>query len=470
VRITSGREAAQAHRQPRLSRALTSFVRALALAFFAVISTIIFLSPSIGTAANSSTSKQQRPTRPASRTQAQRQQATRDYSRFLHSSTTHARRDCDSCHRIVSFEKPDIADFPDHPSCIECHRQQFFRGSRPAICSGCHVNVSPRNGARFLFPKPSAPAEFADVFPHANHIKTTSLIQFKKVIGEKSNIQATCLYCHKPSGAPTTDQVIAKSGTKPTTRSTMTQQSSNPVAFVPPAGTYMTTPTSHASCFQCHWQKGIVDHEQEPFATQCASCHRNVAANALTSADTPAANVVATHDTPRADALLTVAPVSRVAASSFLTARPVTLLARVTPKFVHEIDAHKKRLNDEGKEVAITCLQCHVAVRKATTLESLRLKENAVGLPTCSSSSCHTAVAGMAQLHLSVYRELRERAKDAKFNCALCHTPPASLAADVPCTHFAAVLASATREKKGTKGIEQLTPPRCAEELKRDAR
>jgi hypothetical protein len=156
-------------------------------------------------------------------------------------------------------------------------------------------------------------------------------------------------------------------------------------------------------------------------------------------------------------------------ASSFLTARRVALLSRVSPKFVHETEAHKKKLNDEGKEVAITCLQCHTAVRKAATLESLRLKENAVGLPTCSSSACHTAVAGTAQLHLSVYRELRERAKDAKFDCALCHAPPQSIITDVPCTHYAAVFASALKEKKSTKGIEQLTPPRCTDELKRNA-
>jgi hypothetical protein len=228
----------------------------------------------------------------------------------------------------------------------------------------------------------------------------------------------------------------------------------------------MTTPTSHASCFQCHWQKGVVDHEEEPYAAQCASCHRNI-----TTGPPDAANVSASHNTPRArsDPALSVAPVSRAAQSSFLTARTVALLPRVAPKFVHEIDAHKKKLNDEGKEVAITCLQCHISVRKAATLESLRLKENGVGLLTCSSSACHTAVAGTAQLHLSVYRELRERAKDAKFDCTLCHTPPQSLAAAVPCTHYAAVFASALKEKKSTKGIEQLTPPRCGDDLKRSS-
>jgi hypothetical protein len=433
----------------RGARSVAHVLRVAAFLLFVGSSAIIFLPSRAASLAifnstpqqHRTTSRQRRPTRAVTNAPA------RDYSHFWHSSAAHARRDCASCHPIASFAKPDITDFPDHPACVECHRQQFFRGARPTICSDCHLAVSPRTGARFNFPKPSEPAEFADVFPHVNHIKTTSLIRFKQVIGEKSNIQATCLYCHKPSSA-----------------SPLLKQSSNPAAFIPPAGTYMTTPTTHASCFQCHWQKGVANHEEEPYAAQCASCHRNIAAG-----PPDAANVSASHDSSRtrAELALSVNPASRVAPSSFLTARAVALLPRVTPKFVHETEAHKKKLNDEGKEVAITCLQCHTAVRKAATLESLRLKENGVGLLTCSSSACHTAVAGTAQLHLSVYRELRERGKEAKFDCTLCHVPPQSLAAEVPCTHYAAVLASATKEKKSTKGIEQLTPPRCADELKR---
>jgi hypothetical protein len=230
--------------------------------------------------------------------------------------------------------------------------------------------------------------------------------------------------------------------------------------FTPPPGTFMTTPTSHATCFQCHWQKGVADHEQEPYANQCASCHRNVAVGIAAVKNSGA--IRAMPPFTNTDAALKLV-------SAVLTSLPHAGFSplRIVPKFVHEIDAHKKKLNDDGKEVAITCLQCHAAVRKAATLESLRLKENRVGLPTCSSSACHTAVSGAAQLPLSVYRELRERAKDAKFDCALCHTPPHSLNSDAPCSHYVAVYASATKEKKGTKGIEQLTPPRCTEELKK---
>ncbi|MDT7603424.1 MAG: hypothetical protein QOF61_1421 [Acidobacteriota bacterium] len=418
--------------QPRLTWGLFSDARAIVVALFVIACAALAMSQS------RATTKSQ-PRRGGATTTA------RDYSKFSHSSVSHATRDCAACHFIASFAKPDITDFPDHPSCVECHRQQFFRGARPLVCSNCHTSVSPRSDARFKFPKPGESSEFADVFPHANHVKSTSLIQFKKVVGEKSNIQATCLYCHKVN----------------TTKFTPPQGSSAG-AFTPPPGTFMTTPTSHTTCFQCHWQKGVADREQEPYAKQCASCHRNVAASAL-AVNTAAASRSAP---PSAN---TSATLRIVPAGLALPPSAGAFPTRAVPKFVHELEAHKQKVNDEGKEVAITCLQCHAAARKAATLEALRLKENRAGLPSCSSSACHTAVAGTAQLRLSIYRELRERGKDAKFDCALCHTPPQSLSTDVPCSHYVSVFASAVKEKKGTKGIEGLTPPRCAEEIKKVA-
>ncbi|MCA1615287.1 MAG: hypothetical protein LC800_14525, partial [Acidobacteria bacterium] len=197
--------------------------------------------------------------------------------------------------------------------------------------------------------------------------------------------------------------------------------------------------------------------EQEPLAAQCAGCHRNTAAPAKAMS------------VPVALALPAPATGQRVASTSVKrvsSERAPAWPARVSPKFAHEIEPHKKRTNDEGREVPITCLQCHASARKATSLDIFRLRENRVQLLTCASTACHTAVSGSAQLRLSVFRELRERGRDAKFDCALCHSPPVSAAAEIPCGHYAAVYASAAREKKNTKGIEQLTPERCRDALK----
>ncbi len=379
-----------------------------------------------------------------------------DYSNFSHSSAKHLSRDCAACHRIESFERPDINDYPDHPSCVECHRPQFFRGARPVICSNCHTVVAPRGEARHEFPREGRPAEFADVFPHSNHVKATSLIQFKRILGDKATTTATCQYCHKVD-----------------TRDFRQQPAPRPADFAPEPGTFMTTPTSHATCFQCHWRDDVDGREQAPLASNCAGCHRN---QAVALKPLPAAAVAATTPRPTSNSRANtnsrpaaVAAVPRIvpaSASRLLSAQSRSWPPRVSPKFAHEIEPHKKRTNDEGKEVPITCLQCHASARKATTLEIFRLRENRVQLLTCASTACHTAVSGTAQLRLSVFRELRERGKDAKFDCALCHSPPVSTAAEVPCGHYAAVYASAVKEKKNTKGIEAATPERCREVVK----
>ena len=385
-----------------------------------------------------------------------------DYSRFSHATKGHF-ENCSSCHLIPSFAQPDIRDYPDHPACINCHRQQFFRGARPVICSNCHTVTAPRSEARFKFPKETAPSQFADIFPHVSHIKATSLSQFEKVVGKKVNIQASCMYCHKVDNAA---QKPAANAPKD--------------AFNAPAGTFMTTPTSHVTCFACHWQKGTENREQEPLSTQCSGCHANQAkpliqTAALTKILASPVPAAGKPNAPKivpatAQATKTIPPIAQVTLASHAT---LLSLARISPKFVHELDPHKKRTNEEGKEVTITCTQCHAGVRKAKTLEAMREKVNQVQLlPSCSTSACHTALSGSVQLKLSVFRELRERGKDAKFDCALCHTPPVSLKPEIPCSHYTAVLEAAKKENealekagkkpRGLTGIEGLIPPRCA--------
>jgi hypothetical protein len=91
-----------------------------------------------------------------------------DYSRFSHRNENHE-LECDTCHKFPSpnwklIRKesdafPDITEFPDHQSCIECHRPQFFARERPAprICANCHVKASPRDTSRFPFPSLGEP-------------------------------------------------------------------------------------------------------------------------------------------------------------------------------------------------------------------------------------------------------------------------------------------------------------------------
>src|ERR1044072_7414458 len=128
-----------------------------------------------------------------------------DYSSFSH--TTHVVTQnlaCNSCHKVPSKNwsvvrkgdaaLQDVADFPEHSSCLNCHRPQFFARERPApvICSNCHIAVTPRDTLRWLFPslgditdpklkRREFVFEFGVGFPHDKHIDVVSqsLIPFR---------------------------------------------------------------------------------------------------------------------------------------------------------------------------------------------------------------------------------------------------------------------------------------------------
>lgn len=440
-----------------------------------------------------------------------------DYSKFSHNRPEHSEqpnadpklaRTCATCHTIpalnlsVASNAYDIKDYPKHESCLGCHRQQFFKGARPAICANCHTVVSPRGDVRFPFPKTAerADSDFALNYPHKNHVKSTMLIQFKTAFGASSNTQATCTYCHKvdetnykpPKGLAADDKFPSK-------------------------GTFMTRPNGHATCFQCHWREDVENRKQPPLATQCAECHKPNAAHVAATA-TPAATATTPASTATTPATVKPTPASAKptpasakptpAASGSGAAKPTPTpivahataqkpapkpkpaptpkpaapaptpvvahnvpapwTLRVVERFPHEIDNHKKR-KDDNKEVAITCSQCHKAVKDAKTLEFLREEKNRVQLfPSCTSSACHTPTSkSSAVWPKSLSRELQGRGDDNSFKCATCHLSPRS-EAKTPCTHYAAYYAQIyedvkARLKKNAKPEE--TPEEFAKRL-----
>src|SRR4051812_9711359 len=133
--------------------------------------------------------QQRRPKQTRRRTPTRSQKARIDYTNFSHATAQHQKA-CDSCHknptenwpraRATDAAFPDITDYPEHASCVSCHRQQFFVGARPVICTVCHTQVSPRADARFPFENPSDAfsksakaktrrVEFSIYFPHDRH-------------------------------------------------------------------------------------------------------------------------------------------------------------------------------------------------------------------------------------------------------------------------------------------------------------
>ena len=160
---------------------------------------------------------------------------------------------------------PDVTEYPEHASCVNCHRQQFFRGAQPTICSVCHANVSPRGGPRHPFPNPSeifdasnkgraAVSEFGISFPHDKHV---DIVEGSSDESEPKS----CAVCHKtyqPQGDSDEEFV-----TKP-------PKNLAEDAFWLKKGAFKTSPTSHATCFECHSE----DSGLKPAPSDCGICHK----------------------------------------------------------------------------------------------------------------------------------------------------------------------------------------------------
>ncbi|MDM7923110.1 MAG: cytochrome c3 family protein, partial [Pyrinomonadaceae bacterium] len=209
------------------------------------------------------------------------------YSEFSHDVQAH-KMDCSKCHTFPSanWNKvrtgddafPDVTDYPKHASCVNCHKQQFFRGSRPVICSICHTNPGPRNSSRHPFPNPreifdkspkgqTAVSDFNIAFPHDKHIEIVSqsgpnesyIMNASWVTGRRRMAEESCAVCHK----------------------TLNEQGSSDEEYFtkPPAdigdafwlkrGTFKSSPTGHTTCFTCH----NADSGLSPAQTDCATCH-----------------------------------------------------------------------------------------------------------------------------------------------------------------------------------------------------
>jgi predicted CXXCH cytochrome family protein len=286
-----------------------------------------------------------------------------DYSRFSHATKKH-QSDCNTCHKVptANWKKvrdfPDVADFPGHAACVSCHRQQFFKGARPVICSGCHSKISPRDDSRFAFRKPSAPSQFLIEFPHDKHQDVIARV-FPRLFqppaldenpfvrtslssanaDDKTKHYNNCEICHGP-------------------RATVPAPPPNgwPDSFVPDAATFKDAPISHASCFSCHWKS------QAPTNDTCAGCHK-------------------------------LADKSTI---------PVDAAHRLSIKFRHAREQH-----------IAECTTCHINITKSSTLRGLK-----PDVPITACTECHNK----AGLREDVSKELEAIDKNRDFVCTYCHT------------------------------------------------
>lgn len=229
-----------------------------------------------------------------------------DYSQFSHvTHVTTQKLACDSCHKFPTRNWkevragdaafPDVAEFPDHASCLNCHRQQFFARERPSpvICLNCHVSATPRDTARFLFPSlgdvsdPKLKArefvsEFGVGFPHEVHLDVVGLNRPGIRQDEDSRFANAAWWIpwsvvqkppEQPKSCPVCHQIYQPQG-----------DSSEEYVTKPPKtigdnfwlkkGTFQTVPTSHTVCFTCHSE----DSGIPPAPADCGTCHKLLAA------------------------------------------------------------------------------------------------------------------------------------------------------------------------------------------------
>ena len=397
----------------------------IALAIFSAFTALLFFCTHTSSTAiepqQRRTQPQQQGRRRRGATQARTPaRAARNYSRFLHASHRPpvAKLDCKNCHTIASPAAPDLIaaatmpsakGYPYHDSCVGCHRQQFFRGASPPICTICHTRSSPRLTRREMhaFPKQSEQVmarEFPGYFPHELH---QSLIARERMLSpargswifarasvkkiDEQPLQAldNCATCHAPETRVSAPLKIG--GLEET--------------FKPEAGTFKTVPSGHASCFNCHWQS------QKPTHDDCAGCH-------LSQSEFVKKKRARHLEAPLPGLL------SANAAQWFKT-WPREWPKRISIKFRHQTENHD-----------IGCTSCHINI---ALMQTLNIPKADVPIATCAP--CHISASPVLRkdgVTRTLFSEMSDEEKDKdnkSNNCIGCHASVIGRERP-PCSHY----------------------------------
>jgi len=355
-----------------------------------------------------------------------------DYTKFSHQTHVVTQKlACNSCHKVPSKNWKevrkgdaafaDVADFPEHSSCLNCHRQQFFARERPApvICSNCHIAITPRDPARWLFPslgdltdpklkRREFVSEFGVGFPHDKHLDVVGLnvpaapnrglfvnALFRYRTGSGSDRVAlgpqekkppppkSCPVCHEtyqPQGKSSEEYV-----TKP--------PKNIGDNFWLKKGTFKTIPNSHAICFTCH----NADSGIAPEPKDCNVCHK------LVSPVTEPGAVATAHSTLKVDF-----------EPKLLSLMGITY-PNILARWSRRISAGAFR-HEGGEHPDLNCLNCH-NVTKFNTIDPKTLR---VPVRSCGGAEgCH--ITTTADEGGALNFEIDQRKKDPNFVCTKCH-------------------------------------------------
>jgi len=336
-----------------------------------------------------------------------------DYAKFSHQTHVVTQKlECSSCHTVPSKNWkevrtgdaafPDVSDFPEHASCLNCHRTQFFARERPApvICSNCHIANSPRDTSRWLFPslgdindplkkRREFVSEFGVGFPHDKHIDVvgfnaprpardgrdprswfaTVSLQEKK----KEGPPASCPVCHQtyqPQGDASEEYA-----TKPP--KTLGDN------FWLKKGTFKTIPNSHTVCFTCH----NADSGIAPEPKDCNVCHKLLPAEPSLRADF---DPKLATDMGITDKFILARWGRRASAGAFR--------------------------HEGGEHPDLNCLSCH----NVATFNTLDPKTMKVPVRSCGGADgCH--ITATTDDGGALNFEIDQKKKDPKSVCTKCH-------------------------------------------------
>jgi hypothetical protein len=421
--------------------------RKLALAVLVAIAAVLFIYPQVSSTAviepqgRRPQSRRRRPPAPAPA------KAGRDYSRFKHEDHRKELNGkelaCSKCHTIPTPAEPDrIAaatdpsirlGYPYHDSCLRCHRQQFYRGNFPVICTVCHTRVSPRLSARDVYPQFPGPKhgdkmarEFPGYFPHGMHQSLMALNRPRR--SRDAGGRLGLLRVSFDAGAPesrtpkmpdncATCHLTDERG--PVALPLKGLQSEETLKRVE-ADTFKTIPgergaSGHASCFNCHWQA------QEPTKDNCNGCH-------LSQSDYKAKKLEIIQP-----------PAFSPRATRWFKDWPPELPKRFSLKFRH--DTHTLSFNDntETNHHDVGCATCHINITQMTTLNIPK-----ADVPIMSCAPCHATERAKSipvgkDVRVTIYDEMILKEEPGKnYTCVACHISPVGRE-QPPCSHYYAI-------------------------------
>ena len=335
-----------------------------------------------------------------------------DYTQFSHvTHVTTQKLACDSCHKFPTTNWkevrtgeaafPDVAEFPEHSTCFNCHRQQFFARERPApaICSNCHVSVSPRDTERFLFPSlgdvvdsklktRELKREFAVGFPHDKHLDVVGLIRpgFKQDVAAYFVTAAWRSATHKqteqPKSCPVCHQTYQPQGSSSEEYVTKPPKSVGD-SFWLKKGTFQTLPNSHAACFSCH----NAESELPPAPKECNTCHK----------------------------VLELVPKLKVDFDPKLAADMGITDKTILSGWSRRISAGAYR-HEGGEHPNMSCTGCH----NATVMSTLDKKTLKVSVSSCGGAEgCH--ITAKTDDGGALNYEIDQKKANPGFVCSKCH-------------------------------------------------